>query len=136
MSYHSFLKNVEKFKPFEIIAGDKICILNNTTIKKINDDYKYDFETIDNIKYEVKTDMLVNKTNNFFIEFIGRGKPSGIDTTEAAYYILNDSVIYYLIDVQLLKKLVVTCRWVKNKDNSATGYLINKNIIIENSVII
>ena len=136
MSYNSFLKNVEKFKPFEIIAGDKICKLNNTTIKNFNDNYEFDFETVDNIKYEVKTDMLVNKTNNFFIEFIGRGKPSGIDTTHSNYYILTDSIIYYLIDVQLLKKLVVTCRWVKNKDNSATGYLINKNIIIENSLII
>ena len=74
-SYDAFLLNVNKYKIYEIIACEKICLLNNTTLLKFNDDYRYDFKTSDKNKYEVKTDELSLKTNNLSIEFEGYKKP-------------------------------------------------------------
>jgi hypothetical protein len=53
----------------------------------------YDFEgkKKDNIKYkfEVKADRMSRRTGNFFIEIESKsGKPSGLRTTEADYYLL------------------------------------------------
>jgi len=48
-------------------------------------DIKTDKET-----YEVKADRLVHKYGNFFIEYECSGKPSGISTTQADYWILYD----------------------------------------------
>ena len=58
-----------------------------------NKDNKYDllmsYDDIE-IKYEVKTDVLLsleNDTGNLVVEFESRGKPSGISVTEAKYYV-------------------------------------------------
>lgn len=38
-------------------------------------------------KVEVKSDYIAHRTGNVFIEFSSRGKPSGISTTEADYWL-------------------------------------------------
>ncbi len=38
-------------------------------------------------KVEVKTDRMTHKTGNVFIEYESRGKPSGIATTDADYWV-------------------------------------------------
>lgn len=42
-------------------------------------------------KVEVKNDRLIHKTGNLFIEFESRGKPSGLSTTTADYWIYRMS---------------------------------------------
>ena len=56
-------------------------------------------------KIEVKLDSISHITGNVFIEYISRGKPSGISTTDADYWIykiaeLNSAII---LDVSNLK---------------------------------
>lgn len=133
-----FYYNLEKYKPYEIEASRRIKNKYNIDIKSFCDNNKYDFITTDDIKYEVKTDEASKKTNNFFIEFSGYKKPSGIATTESNYYILSNTVDYYLIETGKLKELIKnnTFKIVKVKTNDTYGYLINKNIIILNSIII
>ena len=63
-TYEAFLKNVDKYHIYEIIASQKICILNNTEVLKFNDNYKNDLKTSDKIKYEVKTDELSLSTKD------------------------------------------------------------------------
>jgi hypothetical protein len=46
----------------------------------------YDF-VADNVKYECKADRMAHKTGNLCIEYQSRGKPSGISTSEADYWI-------------------------------------------------
>ena len=104
-TYETFLKNVDKYHIYEIIASEKICLLNNTNVVKFNNDYRYDFKTLDKIKYEVKTDELSLKTNNLFIEFESYKKPSGIILSQSHYYIFNDTINYYLIETQKLKTI-------------------------------
>lgn len=42
-------------------------------------------------KIEVKNDRLIHKTGNLFIEYESRGKPSGLSTTTADYWIYRMS---------------------------------------------
>ena len=129
---------MERFKPYEIEAAKRIIKLNSVEVKKWCNNYKYDFKTSDNLKYEVKTEPMSLKTNNFFIEFYGYGKKTGITTTKANFYIISDTINYYLINVNVLKEIIDNNKFPmqKTKDKTTIGYLVSKNIIIENSIII
>ena len=56
-------------------------------------------------KVEVKTDRMTHKTGNVFIEYESRGKPSGIATTDADYWVYRiDEVGFAIIfEVEILK---------------------------------
>ena len=56
-------------------------------------------------KVEVKTDRMTHKTGNVFIEYESRGKPSGIATTDADYWVYKiDEVGFAIIfEVEILK---------------------------------
>ena len=136
MSYNDFLDKLKKYTPYELIAADKICSLKFVSVSGICKNYKYDFMTSDNIKYEVKTDVMSLKTSNIFIEFMGYGKPSGIATTEANFYIINDTINYYLISVIKLKQLVKNTRILNTKDGLTSGFIISIKTLTENSKII
>ena len=133
-----FFENLEKFKPYEIEAAKRKIKLNNVEVKKWCNNYKYDFKTSDNLKYEVKTEPMSLKTNNFFVEFYGYGKKTGITTTKANFYIISDTINYYLINTNVLKKIIGDNKFPmqKTRDKTTIGYLVSKNIIIENSIII
>jgi len=51
---------------------------------------------LDGEKYEFKAEKLIAKYGNICIEYLSRGNPSGISSTEADYYVImsieNDSV--------------------------------------------
>ena len=134
--YQQFIENLKKFQPYEVEAAQRIEKLNKVKVINFNDDNKYDFLTSDNLKYEVKTEPASIKTNNFFIEFLGYNKPSGITTTEANYYIISDTINYYLISVDKLKILVENARIITTKDKSTYGYLIKTKLIKDNSILI
>ena len=134
--YQQFIENLKKFQPYEAEAAQKIEKLNKVKVINFNDDNKYDFITSDNLKYEVKTEPASIKTNNFFIEFLGYNKPSGITTTEADYYIISDTINYYLISVSSLKILVENARIITTKDKLTYGYLIKTKLIKDNSILI
>ena len=86
-----------------------------------NNDFRYDLEIgkegeriVDSLfldkLVEVKRDSWVCKSGNIAIEYESRGKPSGIATTEADYWIIifsggyQDKVIY-VFETQLLKEV-------------------------------
>ena len=133
---NNFYKNLKKFQPYEEEAAKRIEKLNKVKVLNYCNDSKYDFLTGDNIKYEVKTEPASLKTNNFFIEFEGYGKPSGINITEADYYIINDTITYYLIRVSKLKLLIKNKPIRTTKDKVTFGFLIKTQIIKDNSKII
>lgn len=129
--------NVKPYIKYEEEAAKRIEKLFNVKIKKFNDDNKFDFITTDNIKYEVKTDIMSKKTNNFFIEYSGYGKNSGIKVSEANFYIITDSENYYLIDINILKNICNECAEIRQiKTSSTYGYIIKTNIIISQSQLI
>ncbi|MEY4334770.1 MAG: uncultured phage MedDCM-OCT-S30-C28 [Bacteroidota bacterium] len=83
-------------------------------------------------KVEVKNDRLIHKTGNIFIEYESRGKPSGLSTTTANYWIyrMNELDIAFIIPTDKLKKI---CReylkenkYIRNggDNNTSLGLLI------------
>ena len=133
---NNFYKNLKKIQPFEEEAAKRIENLNKVKVLNYCNDNKYDFLTSDNLKYEVKTEPASLKTGNFFIEFEGYGKPTGINATDADYYIINDTITYYLISVSKLKLLVKNKKIISTYDKLTFGFLINTQIIKDNSIII
>ena len=92
----------------------------------------YDFETEDGTTYEVKCDMASVKTNNFFIEYEGYGKKSGLSITTASYHILNSDTSYYIIDTNVLKQLLNTGKYRRVSTNTQTkGFIIPVSVIKE-----
>ena len=105
-------------------AKYKIMELNNVYILNTNNDYKYDFQTSDELKYEVKLDMMSERTGNFYCEFLGNfGQLSGISKTEADYYIIISSETIYKISVIELKQMTNNKRIVRGCEGSS-GFLI------------
>jgi len=80
------------------------------------------------------------KTGNFFIEFLSYLNPSGIQTTHADFYIISDTNIFYMIEVEILKKLLFKLgnnkKVVHTPDESTFGYIIKKELIIDLSIIL
>lgn len=69
-------------------------------------------------KFEIKRDSLSCKTGNLFVEFESRGKPSGIKTSQADYWVFiieGTDVIIFIGKENLLK----LCK--KFKSNSVKG---------------
>lgn len=132
--YSSFKTNLLKFQPYEIEAAARVCKMSNVNTMGFNNDNKYDFMTSDGLKYEVKCEPSSLKTGNFFIEFKGYGKPSGLSVTEADFYIFTNSTEYFLISIEVLKHIVNGYRIVLTKDKLTYGYLVPVYVIARNSV--
>ena len=137
MNTNNFYKKyVKPYEKYEVEASERIKKQFNVNIVNFNNNSDFDFIDEKEVKYEVKYDGYSNVSNNFFIEFLGYGKATGINITQAKYYIITDGNIYSLILTKKLKKLVKNCPIKFTKDGSTAGYIIDKNIIISNSTLI
>ena len=79
-----------------------------------NNDFKFDLQIgqlkekelgciLDSKKIEVKHDLQALQTNNVYVEYYSRGKPSGISITKSDYYCFCFGKTFHLIDTQTLK---------------------------------
>jgi hypothetical protein len=103
---------------------------------------------INNIKYEVKTDKLANKTSHFAIEYEYNNKTSGIHTSTADYWTLIEIINYnkdlgdeydykynmYIIPKQDLINIILDPKIFKEKKtggdfNKSKFYLLNKTYL-------
>jgi hypothetical protein len=80
-----------------------------------------------NKKIEVKRDKRAAQTGNIYIEFNSRGKPSGIETTEADYWAiwpLEDVCIFVTVGKirQLVEKYKNDPKKVKAGGDNNTSY--------------
>ena len=114
---------------------------------KFNSDFKFDLEIgqlgektlasiLEGNKIEVKTDIKTRTTGNVFVEYMSRGKPSGIGTTKAQWYafIVEDRIV--ILPTEKLKliarKYFNTKRDVLGGDsNSSKGILVPFKELIE-----
>ena len=93
---------------------EALKLLNYDTYTQPSGCFKpYDIELITKGKktfIEVKSDRLASKTNNIAIGFCCSGKPSGISTTKADYWVYfivdSDGHIAYKLPVRAIKKFL------------------------------
>jgi hypothetical protein len=97
---------------------------------KHNSDFKYDLEVgnvaenefaalLSNSKVEVKYDIMAEHTGNVFVEFESRGKPSGIATTQAHFWVIKVAKSFITFKVDDLKDI---CRkWYKDNGSTLGG---------------
>lgn len=85
----------------------KTLIPHKECIQSIKGEYDL---ILDGVKYEVKADRNMFKTNNVIIEYASNNKLSGISITEANYYAIfeidGDKYELYLVPVQDIKELI------------------------------
>jgi len=135
MTYKQFLKDLNNNLKYEHNAADKICVKNHVTILETCSDYRYDFKTDDYITYEIKSDKASLITKNFYIEFLGRDeKPTEISITESDYYIITNTIDYYLIKTTTLKKLCANQQVKTLRDKSSSGFILSCALVIKNSI--
>lgn len=155
-TYQNFLRRYAENKPYEDIAVEKAVKYFSESrqkpfqVSKAQDgvNYKtvlYDAELTcgdETVRVEVKTDHRSAETGNFYIEHHQYEKASGILTTQADYYIINDTVDYFLISVDDLiemieyyaERKVLLRRNFPNRDGLWTeGYLIKKQLALEHA---
>jgi|TARA_R100000482_G_scaffold109485_1_gene51746 hypothetical protein len=129
-----------------------------------NGDFKYDLalgqlgegwvgKMLSSKTIEVKFDFACYRTGNFYIEYESRGKPSGISTTKADYWMLiastekgvdlktelrdiekDDILFSVLLSTEKLKELCKTKHYRKNvsggDSNTSTGILIKSKDLL------
>ncbi len=111
-----------------------------------NNDFKYDLkvgqvkerelgEIFNNKTVEVKYDLQALRTNNVYVEYYSRNKPSGISTSEAEYYCFAFGDTFHLIETKLLKsrcrKYIGTNRDKQGGDNNTSkGILLPINELL------
>tara|TARA_B100000902_G_C26938472_1_gene729828 strand:- start:38 stop:490 length:453 start_codon:yes stop_codon:yes gene_type:complete len=86
-------------------------------------------------KVELKTDKKSNYTGNFVVETYHYGKPSGISTTTADFWVFNDGKDYCWITPDQIKNIILITginqvRFVGNGDTvQKRAYLVPKELI-------
>jgi len=121
------------------VAVIKFLESKGSTLIRTNNDNKYDLKMESNGKvttYEIKTDVKcapLFDTGNIFIEFSSRKKPSGIQVTQADWFVtyfqyLNE---LWFIKSDKLQELIKTNEFPVFKDagdhgSETHGYLINR----------
>lgn len=121
---------------------------NGCKIKSFNNDRRYDIlaERDGKIyKFEVKEDFSCERTGNVGLEFSCRGKPSGISTSEADFYVYKihtpQGILNVMISSKRLKKMIedhVFHRIVVGGDpnSNSKNYLFHLRDIVNNGKII
>lgn len=88
------------------------------------------------LTFEIKNDIMSADTGNVAIEFHSWGKPSGIATTTAKYWIQKICEDHYIIKTDKLKTMIVDKKyfWIVrgkgDKGSNTQMYLFKKDVFI------
>jgi len=113
MPNYNFSKDLPVAKKTEQEVAELLKTLYKAEITKFCNSSKFDIlAKIEEKEYsfEVKEDFMSWKTGNVALEFECRGKPSGILTSEANFYIYKihgkNGIHFYLFKTKTLKEMV------------------------------
>lgn len=86
-------------------------------------------DIIENKTIEVKNDLKATTTGNLYVEFMSRGKKSGIDKTEADFWCFVVGDVFILLPTKKLKELVeelkgTTAERLGGDNNTSVGVLL------------
>lgn len=123
LNHNNFKYNLSKAQQTEKLVGEILCknIKGLSIINDNNDNKKYDILAYHAsgkyITFEIKEDIRCANTGNVVVEFESFGKPSGIATTLADWWVfcihLIDRVEYMAILTNELKRLIEQKKYSK-----------------------
>lgn len=93
----------------------------NLSLVKTRNDNKYDLRMVNHkgeFTFEVKEDFTHARTGNIGLEYECRGKPSGINVSQADYYIYkihnsDNTVEFYMFRTSVLKELIADKKYFR-----------------------
>lgn len=113
MGNYNFSKDLKIAKKTEEEVAKLLEKFYNAEIKEFKTNSEYDIlANIEgkDLKFEVKEDFMCVDTGNVALEFESRGKPSGISSTDADFYIyklvMKDGPEYIMHSVKTLKMMI------------------------------
>ena len=107
MAYYNFDKDLKDGQEAENQAIELIIKKYNLVKEDILicNTKEYDFKVNSrNETYEVKNDLMAEKTGNIAIEYESRGKNSGITTTQANFWIYKFAGLFLLLKTEKIKE--------------------------------
>ena len=109
MANYDFVKDLKEAKSTEEETGEILKKLFKTDELTFNNDSKYDI-LINGLRFEIKEDFMCGRTGNVALEYSCRGKISGIQTSEADFYIyklhMKSGIQYVIHHKSALEKMV------------------------------
>jgi len=150
MAHYNFRKDLNDGEQGELIVIEQLKKLGGTLLEQ-NKDNRYDAIIERNskkVKYEIKTDVYCNSmkdSGNMFIETECRGKQSGINVTQADwfvyYYLHLDEMWYIKVEdlLDLIRENLNTIRFHENGGDIGSrtkGWLINRNKFLEHFIVL
>jgi len=149
MGNYNFRQDLQVSKETEKEVADILARLYSAKIKEFRTDNKYDIlaeiEGSD-VKFEVKEDFMCVDTGNVAVEYECRGKPSGISTSDADFYIYKletkDKGIHYIMhSSDTLKKMIEEREYFRkvnggDKGSNTMNYLFKYDTFLNSGFIL
>lgn len=142
MGNYNFVKDLKNAKVTEEEVAQLLIKKHGAEILDFNNTASHDITaTIDEktFTFEVKEDFQCGDTGNVAVEYSCRGKASGIETTQAEYYIykihLKDKIEYVMSSVEKLRDSIANKQYFRTvnggdyKSNSLCYLFKYKNFI-------
>lgn len=136
-----FRKDLIEGQKGERVIAQYLEQTNGITDIHFNNDIKYDikgYKDDEELTFEIKTDRYEHfkgyKTFNMFIEQTCNNKPSGINATQAKYFIYYypDFELFYFIKTDDLRKLIqdndFEIKTQSGDDGKVVGVVIHRNL--------
>ena len=137
--HNNFIDNLEFGNKAERRTAKLLHATYNLLTISFNNDHRYDIlmhspRLNKRITFEVKDDTRTKETGNIVVEHESWGKPSGITTTEADYWVFSHHSTYHIIETPALKSLISTNSHFDNRQMQHTDYFFTVPVIARASV--
>jgi hypothetical protein len=149
MPHYNYKKDFPIAQKTEREVAALLTKVYDAEILAYEDTNKYDIlARINNVNYtfEVKEDFIGERTGNVGLEYSCRGKPSGITTSEANFYVYklhtkNHKIQFVLFNTNSLKKMVANKEYFRDVNGGDPGsnslnYLFRYDIFINRGRVI
>lgn len=142
MPFYNFKQDLEVAKTTESEVALLLTDVLDAKILSFEKTNKYDILALigdKEITFEVKEDFLCEYTGNVGLEFECRGKPSGIQTSEADYYIYKlhttNGIQYVMHSTSVLKQMIIYKTYFKivnggDKNSNSMNYLFKYAVFV------
>lgn len=138
MAHYDFKKDLSDAKRFEdevellfIEEGHKVERCNNGDY-----DLLVEYKEGNTLRWELKDDLMAERTGNLAIEFESRGKASGINRTKSDYYLIRAGKKLYTLPTPFIRKMIAEKKYFRIVNGGDSGsntmmYLFKIDTILE-----